>query len=55
MTDAAEEEQKGEAAGKFLYAGNSAWEQQAFSFLEKESNDNSYKKVINLIGKMNRG
>lgn len=40
---------------KFLYAGNSAWEQQAFSFLEKESNDNSYKKVINLIGKMNRG
>lgn len=40
---------------KFLYAGNDMWEQQAYSFLEKESNDNSYKKVINLIGKMNRG
>ena len=39
---------------KFLYAGNDMWEQQAYSFLEKESNDSSYKKVINLIGKMNR-
>ena len=38
---------------KVLYAGNDNWEQQAYSYLEKESNDNSYKKVINLIGKMN--
>lgn len=38
---------------KVLYTGNDNWEQQAYSYLEKESNDNSYKKVINLIGKMN--
>lgn len=38
---------------KVLYAGNSSWEQQAYSYLEKESNDNSYRKVINLMGKMN--
>jgi hypothetical protein len=38
---------------KTLYAGNDSYETQAYSFLEKESNDNSYKKVINLIGKMN--
>ena len=38
---------------KFLYAGNSEFETQAYSYLEKETNDNSYKKVINLIGKMN--
>lgn len=38
---------------KSLYAGNDQFEQQAYSFLERESNDNSYKKVINLIGKMN--
>lgn len=38
---------------KFFYAGNDSYEQLAFSYLEKESNDNSYKKVINLIGKMN--
>lgn len=38
---------------KFLYAGNTMWEQQAYSYLERESNDNSYRKVINLIGKMN--
>lgn len=38
---------------KVLYAGNDTFEQQAYSYLEKESNDNSYKKVINLIGKMN--
>lgn len=36
---------------KFLYAGNDMWEQQAYSYLEKESNDNSYKKVINLLSK----
>ena len=38
---------------KFFYAGNSEFEQQAYSSLEKESRDNSYKKVINLIGQMN--
>lgn len=38
---------------KFFYAGNDNYEQQAYSYLEKESHDNSYKKVINLIGKMN--
>ena len=38
---------------KFLYNGNNVFEQQAYSYLERESNDNSYKKVINLIGKMN--
>ena len=39
---------------KFLYAGNDTWEQQAYSYLEKESNDNSYKKVINLLNKTGR-
>lgn len=38
---------------KVFYAGNNEYEHQAYSYLEKESNDNSYKKVINLIGKMN--
>lgn len=38
---------------KFLYSGNDVFEQQAYTYLERESNDNSYKKVINLIGKMN--
>ena len=36
---------------KFLYVGNDMWEQQSYSYLEKESNDNSYKKVINLLNK----
>ena len=40
---------------KFLYNGNSQFEEQSYSYLERESNDNSYKKVINLIGKMNGG
>ena len=40
---------------KVLYRGNSMFEQQAFSYLEKEANDKSYKKVINLMGQMNRG
>ena len=40
---------------KTLYAGNDVYEQQAYSFIEKESNDNSYKKVINLLGKANGG
>jgi hypothetical protein len=40
---------------KSLYRGNTMFEQNAFSYLEKESNDKSYKKVVNLIGQMNRG
>lgn len=38
---------------KVLYNGNDMFEQHAYSSLERESNDSSYKKVINLIGKMN--
>ena len=36
---------------KFLYAGNDMWDQQAYSFLEKESKDTSYKKMVNLLNK----
>lgn len=39
---------------KTLYAGHDMWEQQAYSYLEKESNDKSYRKVINLIGQNRR-
>jgi hypothetical protein len=39
---------------KVLYRGNVMFEQQAFNYLEKESNDKSYKKVINLLGQANR-
>lgn len=39
---------------KTLYRGNQMFDQQAFSYLEREENDKSYKKVINLIGQMNR-
>lgn len=39
---------------KFLYAGNDMFEQQAYSYLEKESNDKSYKNVINLLAKAGR-
>ena len=39
---------------KTLYRGNQMYDQQAFSYLEREENDKSYKKVINLIGQMNR-
>ena len=38
---------------KAYYAGNDSYETQAFSYLEKESNDKSYKKVISLINQMN--
>ena len=38
---------------KTLYAGNNVYEQTAYSYLQKET-DNSYKKVINLIGQMNK-
>ena len=37
---------------KTLYSGNDVFDQQAYSYIEKES-DNSYKKVINLMNKMN--
>lgn len=39
---------------KFLYVGNDSWEQLAYSYLEKETNDNSYKKIINLLSKSGR-
>ena len=39
---------------KFLYDGNDMFEQQAYSFLERENNDKSYKKIINLIGQNRR-
>ena len=39
---------------KFLYDGNDMFEQQAYSFLEKENNDKAYKKIINLMGQNRR-
>lgn len=39
---------------KFLYDADSQYEQLAFSSLERQGNDGSYKKVINLLSKMNR-
>lgn len=38
---------------KIYYAGNDNYEQQAYSYLEKESSDKSYKKVVSLIGQIN--
>lgn len=40
---------------KFLFDGSSMFEDYSFSTLEKESNDKSYKQVVNLISKINRG
>jgi len=40
---------------RFLMDGNKYWEDHAFSTLEREDKDNSYKKVVNLLGKVNRG
>ena len=40
-------------SAKAFYAGNDSYEIQAYSYLEKESNDKSYKKVISLINQMN--
>lgn len=37
---------------KFLYDGYDTFEQQAYSYLEKEAKDTSYKQVINLMNKM---
>ena len=39
----------------FLMDGNKYWEDNAFSTLQREDKDNSYKKVVNLLGKVNRG
>ena len=40
---------------RFLFDGSNYFEDYAFSTLEKESNDKSYKQVVNLISKINRG
>lgn len=39
---------------KFLYDGQDMFEQQAYSFLEKENADKSYKKIINLMSQNRR-
>ena len=39
---------------RFLYDGEKYFQDFAFSMLERETGDNSYKKVINLISKLNR-
>lgn len=40
---------------RFLYDGDDWYEDLSFNTLERESGDGSYKKVINLLSKMNRG
>lgn len=40
---------------RFLYDGEKYFQDFAFSMLERETGDNSYKKVVNLISKLNRG
>lgn len=40
---------------RFLYDGEGWYEDVSFTSLERESGDGSYKKVINLLSKMNRG
>lgn len=40
---------------RFLYDGEKYFQDYAFATLERETGDNSYKKVINLISKINRG
>ncbi len=39
---------------RFLYDGDDYYEDLSFNSLERESGDGSYKKVINLLSKMNR-
>ena len=41
-------------AVKFIYDGQDIFETQAYSFLEKENSDKSYKKIINLLGQNRR-
>ena len=38
---------------KSYYVGNNSYEQIAYSFMEKENKNSDYKKMINLMGKMN--
>lgn len=38
---------------KTYYVGNNGYEQVAYSFMEKENKNSDYKKMINLMGKMN--
>lgn len=40
---------------RFLFDGGTYFEDLSFASLEKETGDNSYKKVVNLISKINRG
>lgn len=40
---------------RFLFDGEEWYEDLSFNTLERESGDGSYKKVINLLSKMNRG
>ena len=40
---------------RFLFDGAAYYEDLAFSSLEREDKDSSYKKVVNLISKINRG
>ena len=40
---------------RFLFDGGNYYEDISFAMLEREGNDSSYKKVINLISKINRG
>ena len=40
---------------RFLFDGAAYYEDIAFSSLEREDKDSSYKKVVNLISKINRG
>ena len=40
---------------RFLYDGEKFFQDYSFSSLERETGDGSYKKVINLISKINRG
>ena len=40
---------------KFLYDGDDYYQMMTFGSLERETGDGSYKKVINLISKINRG
>ena len=40
---------------KFLYDGDKYYQTLTFSSLERETGDGSYKKIINLVSKINRG
>ena len=40
---------------RFLFDGEKYFQDYSFGSLERETGDSSYKKVINLISKINRG